>query len=251
MNSLRKTMPAIAGLVLAAAMVVGGASSALAAPPYPNGGQGTALVSGTPLIQASCTTAPAQSTGSSVLGTVRVANASASCTPQATAVGGSYSLDGTTPTLQFAAQCVNTADVTGGAVIVPAGTNVPGVGVVTQPTTVTQNVTVTYPNGSVAVLNQVTTTTTSITRTAIRVTSGPGAGAVIGRAVCGTPFPYPLAVDAEGSSAPADLALPPISDGGSSSNRMLYIGGALALLVIAQLAVGRTVLRRRRGLTEG
>src|SRR3954447_7541554 len=119
MNSLRKSIPAIAGLVLAAAFVVGGASSALAAPPYPNGGQATALVGGTPLIQASCTTAPAQSTGASVLGTARVANASASCTPQATAVGGSYSLDGTTPALQFAAQCVNSSNATGGAVIVP------------------------------------------------------------------------------------------------------------------------------------
>jgi hypothetical protein len=256
MRSLRKSLPAAAGLVLAAALVVANASPALAAPPYPAGGQGTALVGGTPLVQATCTTAPAQASGNSQIGLIRVGTpAGAQCTPNAVSTNGQYSIDGTVPTtMRFSAQCVNSTGATNGLVDVPAGTNIAGVGVVTQQTTVTTlNTMVTYPGGSTAILNQVTTTPTSVTRAAITFTSGAATGVIVGRCTSGTPLPYPLSVDtAAAAPAPADLAALPLSgdSGGSSSNRVIYIGAALALLVLAQLTVGRTVLRRRRGATE-
>jgi len=123
--------------------------------------------------------------------------------------------------------------------------------VVAAQTEVTTNVTVTYPGGTTAILNSVATTATSVTRTAIRITSGPGAGTVIGRAVCGTPFPYPLAVDVPSAGTAADVALTPVSaDGGSSASRTLLVGGAVGLLLLAQVAVGRNVWRRRRNATS-
>jgi len=254
MTKLRKSLPAAAGLLFAAVVIIGSAAPALAAPPYPAGGSSTALVSGTPLIQVTCTASngPQQASGNSTLGLVKVGNpAGAQCTAAASSTSGQYSIDGSTPTtLRFSAQCVNSTGVTNGLVDVPAGTNVPGVGVVSQQTAVTQNVTVTYPNGSTAILNQVVTTPTSVTRIAVQFTSGPNAGTVIGRCAVGTPLPYPLSVDtAAGAPASNDLALTPLSgnDGGSSSNRVLYIGGAVALLVLAQVAIGRIVLKRRRG----
>ena len=87
-------------------------------------------------------------------------------------------------------------------------------GVVATQTPVPQTATVTYPGGAMALLNEVTTTDTSVTRTAIRFTSGPASGTIVGRVICGA-APYPLAVSAAGASgAASDLAL--TSTGGDS-----------------------------------
>jgi hypothetical protein len=256
MKSLRRSLPALAGLLFAGVVVVSGASPALAAPPYPVGAQATALVGGIPLVQSTCPTAAAQppATGNSTLGPVFVTGGGARCTGSSASADGQYAITGATAapptTLRFSSQCVSSTGQTGGLVDVPAGTNISGVGVVASPTIVTTlNTAVTYPNGTTAILNQVTTTTTSVTRNAIVITGGTGAGTVVGRVVCGTPIPYPLAVDAPGAGAPApDLALT-ASDGNGGSSRMLYVGGAVALLILAQVAVGRSVWRRRRGVT--
>lgn len=249
MRSLRTSLAALAGTLLAATLVVGMAAPALAAPPYPTGDTATALVGGTPLLRAVCTViAPVQATGTSTLGSIVVGGpAVAQCTGNSAQANGRYDLNGGTPTLRFSAQCINSTGTTTGLVDVPAGTFVPGIGVVTTTTTVTSNVTVTYPDGTMAVLNGVTTTGTSVTREAIHIISGPNNGAVIGRVTCGVGAPYPLSVDtgATGSAAP-DLALTAVSGHHTSSNRTLYIAGAFALLILAQVAVGRSMWRRRR-----
>jgi len=236
-------------MLFAAALVVGEAAPALAAPPYPVGDTSTVLVGGTPLLKAVCTVvAPVQATGTSTLGSIVVGGpAVAQCTGNSAQANGRYSLTGGTPTLRFSAQCINSTGTTSGLVDVPAGTFVPGIGVVTTTTTVTSNVTVTYPDGTTAVLNGVTTTGTSVTREAIHITSGPNNGAVIGRVTCGVNAPYPLSVDtgATGAAAP-DIALTAVSGHSGSSNRTLYIAGAFALLILAQVAVGRSMWRRRR-----
>lgn len=221
-------------------------------------------------------------------------------------------------TLRFSANCELPnmgAAVTGGLVDVPAGTSINGAAAVATRTTVTGPATVTYPNGSVASLNVVSTVGSTTTRQAIVITAGPGAGTVVGQAVCtptsatasalvgsavstacppiqnlasgvassngvtvGYPagarcdmlgvlsrasadgeyaiagLPYPLAV---GVAAPAaantDLASQPASSGGQGGLPLtaLLIGGAVAVAVAAQVAIGQRVKRQRADVPIG
>jgi hypothetical protein len=241
-----------AGVVAAA--LLAGMAPAQAAPPFPPGAQATALVGGTPLVQAIC---PAGSPGAvrggiSTRGGVSVGYpAGARCTPQAAASDGLYAIAGETPplpgTLRFTADCVNSTGQNGGAVDVPAGTNVAGIGVVTRQTTITTpNTMVTYPNGTTAILNEVIIDEFSVTRNAIRITSGPNSGTIVGQVICG--IRYPLAVDnPSGAEETAAVATPdsPISDSGTSRTALL-VGAAVGLLLLAQLPIA-LLIRRRRG----
>jgi hypothetical protein len=223
-------------------------------------------------------------------------------------------------TLRFSADCrvaTGTAPQSNGFVDVPTGTRINGGAPVAAPTTVTGlNVSVVYPNGSTAIVNEVIVGGTTITRNAVRVTGGPGAGSIIGGVTCtpttstasalsgsaitvscvspsqpapasgvatvnsvtvGFPagarcsalpglttaaadgeyaiagFPYPLAVDVSGAAPAADLASTPAStDGrGGPTTTALLIGGAVALALVAQVALGRKAWRRRGQVTTG
>ncbi len=261
MMSFRRSLAAAVGLLMVGLVVLSGATPASAAPPYPVGARATALVGGTPLIQSTCPTAAAQppSGGTSTAGPVSVGSpAGARCTGNAASADGVYALVGATPplptSLRFSSQCESNGGNTNGFVDVPAGTIVNGVAVTTTTPVVAPNTPVTYTNGSTAILNRITVTPTSVTREAIVFTGGPGAGTIVGRVVCGQPLPYPLAVDvaSAGDTAP-EVALPAadLSGDNSSDSRLLLIGGAVALLVLLQVAVGRNMLKRRRGLSEG
>jgi hypothetical protein len=192
--------------------------------------------------------------GTSTNGAVSVGSpAGARCTGNAASADGQYAITGATPplpnTLRFSAQCANSTDVTGGGVDVPIGTRINGGAPVTAQTTVTTlNTPVVYPNGTTAILNQVVVTATSVTRSAVVITGGTGSGVVIGRVTCGTPVIYPLAVDSPtGANAAPALAANSSSSSGSSHTGLLLLAGAgLALLVLAQVTLGRNMLRRRR-----
>ncbi|MDQ6948102.1 MAG: hypothetical protein M3256_17995 [Actinomycetota bacterium] len=258
---LRRTLLTLAGLMLAGLTLAGIAVAGLvppagAAPPFPNGAQASALVSGTPLVEARCPSGPTVSGGTSTRGPVTVGMpAGARCTSTSAAADGLYSIAGATPVpprLRFQSDCVNSG-ANNGFADVPAGTNVAGVGVVSTTTPVTTpNTAVTYPDGTTAIVNEVITTPTSVQRSAVHITSGAASGTIIGRVICGAANVYPLAADTAGATnaAPA-LAANSVSNGGGSSNTRLLLlaGGVLALLVLAQVTVGRTMWRRRRGLT--
>ncbi len=260
MSSIRRSFPALLGLLFTGVLVAGTASPAVAAPPYPAGSQATALVGGTPLIQANCPTAAptVPAGGNSTLGPVSVYNAGARCAGTSAASDGLYTIAGATPpgpgTLRFQSDCVNSSNDTGVGVDVPAGTRINGgAPVATQTTVTTLNTPVVYPNGTTAILNEITITPTSITRIAVHITGGVGTGTQIGRVVCGQPFPYPLAVDGPSASAAAPaVAVGTSTSGGGSSHTglLLLAGGALGVLILAQVAIGRNV-RRRRGDVAG
>lgn len=251
MTPRRRSLRAMAALVVLLGALAAGLP-ADAAPPYPAGAQATALVGGTPLIQAVC---PAGSPGVLVGGTSTKGGvtvgfpAGARCSTSSASSDGLYAISGATPpppgTLRFSAGCDSANGQTGGAVDVPAGTNVTGIGVVPQQTTITTpNTLVTYPGGTTAILNEVIVTPTSVTRNAIRITSGPNAGTIIGQVICGVV--YPLAVeDASGASDVAAAPLPASDSGSNRSNMTLVAMGAIGVLLIAQLAIGRTLRRRR------
>jgi hypothetical protein len=252
MTALRRPVRAMVVMLAAAASVLSLAAPSLAAPPFPAGAQATALVGGTPLIRVVC---PAGSPGAvaggvSTKGGVSVGSpAGARCTPFSASADGLYAIAGETPplpgTLRFSASCDSASGATGTAVDVPAGTNVAGIGVVPQQTTVTTlNTMVTYPNGTTAIVNEVITTPTSVTRNAIRITSGPNAGTIIGQVVCGSI--YPLAVDAPSGAAGTPAVAAAGTDGGGSRSGMVAIAvAALGVLLIAQLAIGRRARRTR------
>lgn len=257
MGSFRKSVPALAGLLFGGILILGGAAPAGAAPPFPVGAQATALVGGGPLIQASCPTAAGDvDGGSSTAGSVSVGSpAGGLCTGSAATANGEYAIATVTAplpnSLRFSAICESTGGSTSGGVDVPAGTNVTGIGVVAVQTLVTgAGTAVTYPGGTTAILNQVTTTPSSVTRSAIVITGGVGAGTVVGRVICGPPFVYPLAVDVAsggGATTPALAVTSPLSTGTDPSRSpLLLAAGAFALLVLAQVAIGRNMLRRRR-----
>jgi len=258
MTSFRKLVPAFSGLLFAGIIIAGGSAPAWAAPPFPAGAGATALVGGAPPITVQCPVNPARSDGSSTAGIVSGGSpAGARCTSTAAAADGQYAITGATPplpALRFGADCTNNGD-TGGGVDVPIGTSVNGGPATTVPTNVTTlNTPVKYPDNTTAILNQVITTNTSVTRNAVVITSGAASGTVIGRVVCGTPI-YTLAVEAPtGAGATPNLAPVSSSAGsaGSSRSGLLLLGGAaLALLVLAQLTLGRSMMRRRRGDAAG
>jgi hypothetical protein len=251
MRSLRRSLPALVGLLFAGVVVVGGASPAFALPF--TSAQATALVSGTPLIQANCPNTlvganPPQ--GTSTNGPVTVVGG-ASCGFSGASTAGTYVIAGGAPVpntpvpFQFQSSC-DLVGASNSSITVPGGTSVNGVVVATTTTVTAPNALIVFPGGATGTANLTSgSITTSITQTALTL----GTGQVIGRAVCGA-NPYPLAVDGPSvGAATPDIALSPVSGtGGSSSNRMLYVGGAVALLIVAQVGVGR-IWRRRRDVT--
>jgi hypothetical protein len=248
MTSRTRPLLALAGVLVSIALLAG-AVPAQAAPPFPAGAQATALVGGTPLVQAICPAGSpgAVSGGTSTKGGVTVGSpAGARCSAQSADAQGLYSISGATPvppSLRFAAGCQNSTGQTGGAVDVPAGTFVTGIGVVPQTTPIaTPNTLVTYPNGTTAILNEVITDQTSVVRNAIRITSGPNAGTIIGQVICGVR--YPLAVNTPSAGDAAAIAAPsPVAD--DESSRSLLLAAAVGLLLLVQLPLGLAVRRRR------
>lgn len=251
MTPYRRSLRAFAALLLVCGALAG-ALPADAAPPYPAGAQATALVGGTPLVKAVCPAGSpgAVSGGTSTKGGVTVGfPAGARCSVSSASSDGLYVIAGATPpapgTLRFSAGCDSVNGQTGGAVDVPAGTNVTGMGVVPQQIPiVAPNTLVTYPGGTTAILNEVIVTPTSVTRNAIRITSGPNAGTIIGQVICGVVYPLAVESPSDGSATPA-IATPAADTGSDRSNVTLIAAGALGLLLVAQLAIGRTFRRRR------
>ena len=245
--STRRRSAALVGLVVGALALVLPASPAQAqlAP----GAQAAPVVGG-PV--ADC---PPGSPGAVVAVTTTVNGvtvygpAGGQCTPLAARAAGEYSVAGvTSPTqLRFEADCANTGGtgVTSGFVDVPPGTIVNGVPVATTTSITALNVPVVYPNGRTAIVNQVITTPTTVTRNAIAFTGGP----IVGQVVCGRAV-YPLAVETAGAAAPApELPTASSGDGGGLSATLLLLVGAFALAVVAQLAVGRRIWRRKGDAT--
>ena len=201
-------------------------------------------------VTANCPTAVAanQVTGTFASGPFTVGfPAAGSCSSFSANSQGSYTGGGSAP-LPFSSSCQTAGLQTGGGVDVPAGTVVnPGTpGQFTTgavQTITTPNTVVRFPNGTVATLNVVSTTATTVTRTAIQ--SG---GTNIGQVVCGAAV-YPLAVETAAGASPAPLS--PLTssgdDGGISTAALL--AGAFALAVAAQLAIGRRVWRRKADAT--
>lgn len=165
------------------------------------------------------------------------------CTDLAATTAGEYTVAGVTSTtpLRFEAECANSGGTvtTDGFVDVPAGTLVNGVLVTTTTTVTTLNTPVVYPNGRTAILNQVITTPTTVTRNAIVFSDG----TIVGQVVCGASA-YPLAVSAGGPSA--DLSAPTglaVDEASGLSTMTLVAGGAVALAIAAQITFA---VRRRR-----
>jgi hypothetical protein len=250
---IRRTTPLLrlAGVLTVTLSLLAGAVPAQAAPPFPAGAQATALVGGTPLVQAICPAGSpgALAAGTSTKGGVTVGSpAGARCTAQSADAQGLYSIAGATPvppSLRFSAGCQNSTGQNGGAVDVPAGTFVTGIGVVTQTTPIaTPNTLVTYPGGTTAILNEVITDQTSVVRNAIRITSGPNAGTIIGQVICGVRYPLAVNTPSAGDAA-AVTPLSPVADDENDRN-LLVIAGAVGLLLLVQLPVGLAIRRRRR-----
>jgi hypothetical protein len=187
----------------------------------------------------------AQAGGTATINGVTVYGpAGAQCTPLAATTSGEYSIAGVTGpnALRFNAACANTGGTvtTNGFVDVPPGTLVNGVPVATTTTITTLNTPVVYPDGRTAIVNQVITTPTTVTRNAIVFAGGP----TVGQVICGASA-YPLAVSVGG---PSDVSLPALTDltagsGSESSVATLVAGGAVALAIAAQVAF---TIRRRR-----
>jgi hypothetical protein len=246
---MRRRVPAAVGILVGVVVLLlpGTPAGAQAGGP---GAQATPVVGVSPT--ANCPTAvpAAQVAGTFTVGVFTVGFPSAgSCTSFSANVGGAYTVGGSAP-LPFSADCQTAGLQNGGAVDVPAGTIV-NFGQAGQRTTTTvetittPNTVVKFPNGTVATLNVVTTTATSVTRTAIV-----SDGAVIGRVICGAANVYPLAVDTA-AAAPSALPapVPSSSDSRGPGNNLMLIAGAIAVLVLAQVAVGRKMWRRKGDAT--
>lgn len=232
----------LAGVLLAAIALLVPASPASAQ--VPPGAQATPLVGSE--IVADC---PPGSPGDVAGGTATINGvtvygpAGAQCTPLAATTSGEYSVVGvpTTNALRFNAACANTDGTvtTNGFVDVPPGTLVNGVPVATTTSVTTPNTPVVFPGGRTAIVNQVITTPTSVTRNAIVFTNGP----TVGQVICGASA-YPLAVNVGGPSAdlsaPTELA---VDEASGLSALTLVAGGAVALAIAAQVTF--TVRRRR------
>jgi hypothetical protein len=231
---------ALAGGMLVAVALVAFASPAVAQ--VPPGAQAAVFVGG-PV--ANC---PPGSPGALVPagGTINgvIVSGAGRCTPLSADAEGSYSVGGSSP-LTFTSQCANVGGTVqhSGGVEVPGGTIVNGVSVGPNPTVITaENASAIFPGGRTATLNVVSSTPTSLTRTAIVFTGGPSVGQVI----CGAAA-YPLAVSAGASGeAAAVVELPSSGGDGGGIGTALLGAGALALVVLAQVVVGRRV-RGRRG----
>lgn len=156
---------------------------------------------------------------------------------------GSYTIGGAGP-LGFSSGCQTAGLHNFGGVFVPANTTVSPPG---QPPFVTAgtvaiataNTPVVYPNGTAATLNVVSTTGTTVTRTAI--VSG---GTQIGRVICGAANVYPLGVDAASGSGSAAVASPLPTAANHSSG----LGSSLVLVAVAgfgAIVLGQVVISRK------
>ena len=247
--SIGRKISVLAGVIAGALALVVPVSPASAQ--IPPGAQATPIVGGPSAV------CPPGSPGA-VVGVTQTINgvtvygpAGGQCTPLNATTSGEYSIVGVTSgPLRFNAACANTGGTvtTDGFVDVPAGTRIAGGAPVATTTPIEgTNVAVIFPDGRTAIVNQVITTDTSVTRNAIAFTGGP----IVGQVICG-PAVYPLAVEtASGASAsPAPLAPLTASgdDGGVSTT--LLLAGAFALVVAAQLVIGRRVWRRKGNATS-
>ena len=232
----------LAGVLLATIILLVPASPASAQ--VPPGAQSTPLVGSG--IVADC---PPGSIGDVAGGTATVNGvtvygpAGGQCTPLADTTSGEYrtAAVGVTDPLRFNAACANSGGTvtTNGGVDVPAGTLVNGVPVTTTTLVTAPNTPVVFPDGRTAIVNQVITTPTTVTRNAIAYNGGP----IVGQVICGASV-YPLAVDVGGPSAdlsaPTELAA---DEASGLSTMTLVAGGAVALAIAAQVTVA---VRRRR-----
>ena len=170
------------------------------------------------------------------------------CTPLSADAEGDYTIAGSfTNPLPFTSQCANIGGVAqpSSSVTVPTGTIVDGVAVAAPTVVSTPNTAVTYPGGRTAVLNVITNTGTTVIVNAIVFSDG----TIVGQAVCGASA-YPLAVDVAAEAAAQALGPPISSDGdGGFSVSVVLLGGAFALAVLAQLAIGRNIRRRKGNAT--
>jgi hypothetical protein len=231
----------LAGVLATLAFLVPASPASAQVPP---GGSASPLVGSG--ILANC---PAGSPGAVAGGTATVNGvtvygpAGGQCTPLADTTSGEYTAAGvgTTP-LRFNAACANSggAVTTNGGVDVPAGTLVNGVPVATNTLVTAPNTPVVFPGGRTAIVNQVVTTGTTVTRNAIVYTGGP----TVGQVVCGASV-YPLDVSVGAPSA--DLSAPPLlaadDEASGLSTMTLVAGGAVALAFAAQVVFA---VRRRR-----
>ena len=137
--------------------------------------------------------------------------------------GGGPASAQTTP-LRFSSQCTNTG-ATGNAVDVPPGSTVNGVLVTgTSPVTVTEtNATVVFPNGSTAIVNEVIPGP-PLTRNAVRIISGPGAGTIIGQVVCGPTSSEATPLVGSGIEAECPPGSPGDVDGGTATIGVVSVG---------------------------
>lgn len=246
--AIGRRVSVLAGVMATAVALMSPASPASAQVGGP-GAQATPVVGVSDT--ANCPTAvpAAQVAGTFTAGAFTVGfPAAGSCTSFSANSQGSYTLTGAvTSPLPFSSSCQTSGLQNGGGVDVPAGTIVnpgPGQVVTTTVTTITApNTTVIYPGGTTAVLNQVTTTPTSVTRSAIV-----SDGIVIGRVICGAASVYPLAVDT-GASAPAPAVVTPLSTSGGHGgpSTAVLVGAGIAILLLAQVALAYRIRRRQDG----
>jgi len=172
---------ALASVLLAGTTMLVSATVASAAPPFPDGTTATPLVGSG--IVANCATRPTVVGGRATLGGVTVGDpAGGRCTTRSAAADGLYSNIAGPLSLRFSAVCESGTGATAGGVEVPAGASVGGV-LLSSRMVVTGSTGVVYRSGRRAALNVVSTTATSVTRSAIVYENG----TIVGRVVCGSP----------------------------------------------------------------
>jgi hypothetical protein len=240
--SMGRRLACLAASLLATVVVLAPASPASAQ--VPAGSQATAIVGG-PAANCPPGSPPVRASASMTINGVTVIGAG-DCTPLAADAEGSFTVSGSfTDPLLFTSECANVDGViqNRGGVQVPAGTLVNGVAVPAVTTVTTNNTPVVFPGGRTAILNQVISTPTSLTRNAIVFIGGP----TVGQVVCGAAAAYPLAVSTGGPSEAASAIATPASEATSGlSTATVAAGAAVALALLAQVAMA-TRLRRRQG----
>ena len=179
-------------------------------------------------------------------GPFAITQSAGSCSSFSASAQGSFTIGGGTGT--FAADCQGAGLQHGIAVHVPQGTIInPGPGQTVAgaggATITTLNTPVIFPGGTAATLNVVSTTPTTVTRTAIVA-----GGTQIGQVICNGAA-YPLAVETASGASSAPLAPLTSSDDDGGSSITLLLAGAFALAVAGQLLIGRRVWRRKGDAT--
>jgi hypothetical protein len=215
-----RRVAALAGALLGLALTLGWASPAHAQP-VPGSQAGTSAVDG----------------GTSSAGTATVSGpAGARCdavaVPSATTEG--QAVVGGTAFSRFESQCSGL--VTDGFVEVSGSPPI------------TTTATVALADGSVAVVNEVIVTPTTVTRNAIRVISGPSAGTIVGQVFCAPAYPLPVHVAPPGAALSTPTPGSVNASDSSSPTTLLWLGG-VGVLVVANVVVGRKLWRRRSEVT--